>query len=56
MYSYTASVFWLLSWPLLIFVAFHITRWVVKKYLPIIDSDEETGQEQEDTEPEPKEA
>lgn len=50
MYSYTASVFWLLSWPVLIFVAFHVTRWVLKKYSPIIESDEETDKEDENTE------
>ena len=50
MYSYTASVFWLLSWPLLIFVAFHVIRWVLKKYIPIIESDEETNKEDGDSE------
>ncbi|MCF8332243.1 MAG: hypothetical protein K9H84_07310 [Bacteroidales bacterium] len=46
MYSYTASVFWYLSWPLLIFVVFHVSRWVLKKYTPIIEGQEnDTNQE-----------
>ncbi|MFW6224515.1 MAG: hypothetical protein ACOC4R_02520 [Bacteroidota bacterium] len=32
MYSYTASIFWYLSWPLLILVSFLAIRWTLKKF------------------------
>lgn len=45
MYSYTASIFWLLSWPVLIIIAFFLSRWALKKFGLMYD--EESGSAEE---------
>jgi phosphotransferase system glucose/maltose/N-acetylglucosamine-specific IIC component len=52
MYSYTASVFWLLSWPVLIIIAFFLSRWALKKFNLMYDEEvvnEDKKEEQPDT-------
>ncbi|MFO8087290.1 MAG: hypothetical protein R6T91_05710 [Bacteroidales bacterium] len=53
MYSYTASIFWYLSWPVLIFIAFHLTRWAVNKFLPLIENEEMPTSENSSQQTEP---
>lgn len=46
MYSYTASIFWLLTWPLLIIVAFHASRFAIKKFLPLLEEEQQVSEEE----------
>lgn len=41
MYSYTASIFWLLSWPVLILIVFFVSRWALKKLTPLLEDQQE---------------
>lgn len=40
MYSYTASIFWYLSWPLLILVSYLAVRWTLRKFEPVLNTPE----------------